>query len=130
MNSLRVATSPDFLESVAEKVLDAAGFKPGDSWQDTIGLEWDTGGIVFLKHAHRWYSAHLVFLPKTKDIAGKCRQALNYLFTKTDCYVLTGEIPVHLKHAVRIAAKFMPRLPDKEGLARFMLIRDDYLEGN
>lgn len=122
---MRRATSPEFLESVANHpaVLPYIGgngqpFKAGESWANTVALEWDEGGIVFLRTAPGVYSAHFVFLPKTRDIPAKCAEALRYMFTRTPCHTVTGKTPLHLKHAVRAAqAGGMRHLFDCDGHA-------------
>jgi hypothetical protein len=130
---MRVATGPAFLESVANhpRVIRAIGctaerFEAGESWKDSIGLEWDTGGIVFIRHAPGWYSVHLVFLPKTPDVLGKCAEAARHMFTQTDARVLTGDIPTHLRHACRVARKMMIHVGDQDGRSLFRLTAEEW----
>jgi len=133
---VKVSTSPEFLESVANhpRVLpniggDGKPFKAGDSWADSVGLEWDEGGIVFVRQAPGIYSAHFVFLPKTPDILGKCREALRYMFTRTACHTVTGKTPIHLKHARRAAkAAGMVHLFDCDGYAHTRLTAREWIK--
>ena len=131
---MRVATGPEFLESVANhpRVIRAIGcagdaFAAGDSWADSIGLEWDEGGIVFHRTAPGIYSAHLVFLPKTRDVAAKCADALRYMFTRTGARVITGTIPLRLRHARQVAKTArMRHLFDCNGFAHYRLTVQDW----
>jgi hypothetical protein len=54
-------------------------FRCGEPWERTVALEWDEGGVVFVEQAPGVFSAHVLFLPKTRDVAGKVQQALDYL---------------------------------------------------
>ena len=131
---MKRSESPAFLESVANhpRVLRAIGctgeqFTAGDSWADSIGLEWDEGGIVFHRTAPGIYSAHLVFLPKTQGIAAKCADALRYMFTRTGARVITGTIPLRLRHARAVAkAAHMRHLFDCDGKAHYRLTVQDW----
>jgi hypothetical protein len=132
---VRVATSPAFLEGVANdpRVRPHIGpgthrFEAGESWARTVALEWDTGGIVFLREAEGVYSGHWVFLPKTPDVIGKARAALAYLFANTNANAVIGQTPVHLKHALRAAkAAGMRHLFTCDGIAHSAMTRQDWL---
>lgn len=68
----------------------------------TIALEWDEGGVVFLEEAPGVYSIHLLFLPKTRDVLGKVRQALDYLIPEhADCVL--ADFPSGFRHVRRLA---------------------------
>lgn len=108
---MKVATSPAFLEACANhpKVLPNISFAGerftfGAHWADCIGLEWDDGGIVFNRVAPDEYAAHLLFLPKARDVPAKCRSALVYLFAK-GALAVYGEIPERLPHVHRVARR-------------------------
>lgn len=133
---MRVARSPAFLEWVANhpRVRPYIGpgterFEAGHSWQETIALEWDTGGIVFVRTAPRVYSAHWVFLPDTTDVVGKARQALRHMFTATDAQKITGRTPMKLRHARKAAqAAGMRHLFNCAGDSFCELTRDEWLK--
>ena len=107
---MRVSTSPDFLQSVANdpRVFPAIASKGRGAfdlsafWADCIGLEFETGGWVFHRIAPGVYDAHTLFLPKSVDVRGKAREALRYMFTHGATEIL-GRIPVDLPHARRLA---------------------------
>ena len=132
---MRVAVSPAHLEAVANhprvRPYIGAGTDPiaaGDSWQRTVALEWDEGGIVFMLEAPGVYSAHWVFLPKTKEVIGKAREALRYLFTHTDAQRVIGKTPLQLRHARKAAlAAGMNHLFDCSGFSYCELTRSAWL---
>ena len=134
---MRVATTPDHLESVANhpRVRPYIGpgsgeFRAGESWGRTVALEWDTGGIVFLLEAPGIYSGHWVFLPKTPDVIGKAREAIAYLFAHTDARKIIGKTPTHLKHALRAAkAAGMRHRFNCDGTSYTELTRHDFTKG-
>ena len=130
---MKVSESPAFLESVANhpRVIRAIGFtgdrfEAGDSWNWSIGLEWPTGGIVFVREAPGVYSGHLVFAPKTKDVLGKTRQAIRYLFTRTPAHTLTGAIRLENLPARRIARALMNHQHDQDGFSHYLLTARDW----
>jgi hypothetical protein len=128
------ANSPAFLESIANdprvRPFIGAGlgeFRAGDSWERSIGLEFERGGVVFLKEAPGIYSAHLVFLPHASPLK-KCLQSLRYVFTRTDCHTVTGSIPVDNRQARRIARLAgMDYLGDREGYSHYRLTARDWI---
>lgn len=106
---MRRALCPAHLEAIANSPQVAARlgsdgtFRAGASWHRTVALEWDEGGVVFLREGPAVYSGHWVFLPKTKDVVGKGREALAYLFAHTDCLRVIGMTPQTNKAAIRAA---------------------------
>jgi hypothetical protein len=106
---VRRASDPVFLESIANdpriasRVGSDGSFRAGDSWDRTVALEWDTGGIVFLQEAPGLYSGHWVFLPGTPGVVAKGRQALDYLFSNTDAQHVIGLTPLDNPRAIRAA---------------------------
>jgi hypothetical protein len=107
---VRRATAPDFLESVANHprvrpyIGGSGEFRCGDSWARTIALEWDDGGVVFLEEGPGVYSAHLVFLPKAKDVLGKCQQAMAYLMPQHADRLLC-DFPSRYRHVRKIVER-------------------------
>lgn len=134
---MRVARSPAFLEFVANhpRVRPYIGpgtqrFEAGYSWFRTVALEWPEGGVVFLRELGTIYSAHLVFLPKTKDAAGKFRQALAYLFTNTDCQTVIGQTNTRWRHVRRTAeAAGLKHIKDEGGASHYALTRQAWTQG-
>jgi hypothetical protein len=105
---VRVATSPAFLEAVANDpaVLPAVASKGRGKfdlsaiWPECIGLEFDTGGWVLHRAAPGVYDAHTLFLPKSVNVREKAREALAYLFG-LDAVLVIGRVPADLPHARR-----------------------------
>lgn len=132
---MRVATSPTFLEGVANhpRVRPYIGpggdeFRAGDSWQRTVAFEWDEGGVVFIREAPCTYSVHLVFLPKTKDPAGKLREALARIF-KTDCREVFGVTPARFRHVRRVAeAAGLRHIKDEAGSSHYGLTAKQFTD--
>ena len=132
---MRVATSPAFLEACANcpRVRPYIGgglglFAAGESWKHTVGLEWDTGGIVFVQHSPGIYSGHWVFLPGTTDVVAKARDALRHMFTETNALKITGKTPLKLRHARKAAqAAGMRHLFDCAGYSYTEISRAQWL---
>ena len=123
----------DFLESLANdpRIRPFIGgegeVRAGESWNDSIGLEWDSGGIVFLKESPGVYSAHLLFLPHASPLK-KCLEALRYMFTRTACHTVIGQIPTDNANARRIAVLAgMDHLGDKNGHSHYRLTARDWV---
>lgn len=134
---MKRAVDPAFLESIANHpsvrpYLGGDGkseFRTEDTWAQTIALEWPEGGLVFLRHAPGLYSGHFVFLPHTPDVAGKCREALDYMFTQTDAERIFGTTPLPFKHAIRTAKRAGFRhTHTANGLSHCELTRQQWLE--
>ena len=132
---MRVAVSPALLEAVANhprvRPYIGPGSEPceaGESWQRTIALEWDEGGVVFMREAHGQYSVHLVFLPHTKDPAAKLAQALRHMFTQTDCLEVIGATPTRYRHVRKTAtAAGLKHIKDEDGISHYALTRSQWL---
>ena len=106
---MRVATTPDFLESIANdpRVRPWLGdssepVKAGDSWAITRALEWDDGGVVFMDEGVGVYSVHLVFARKAKGVIEKCFQAADWLFAHGGAAVV-ADIPATHRHVRAVA---------------------------
>jgi len=108
---MHVARSPDHLKAISDHprvraYIGGDGVSPADpgaSWDRSVALEWEEGGIIFTLVSQGVYSAHLVFAPKTQDTVGKCKDALTYLFTHTDARRVVGKTPRDIRHAIRLA---------------------------
>ena len=129
---MRVATSPAFLEAIANDprvrpALGGEGEFRCTTWAGTVALEWDEGGIVFRPEWPGVYSAHWLFLPHTKDVLGKASEALAYLFTHTDAAKVIGQTPLHLKHAIRAARNAgMRHIADLQGHSLSEMTRQEW----
>lgn len=130
---MRRATSPTFLESVANDprvrpfIGGSGEVKAGKTWRDTIALEWDGGGIAFLRESPGVYSAHLLFLPNASPLK-KCLEALRYMFTRTGCHTVIGQIPQDNEPARRIAlAAGMQHLGDTNGHSHYRLTAREWI---
>lgn len=130
---MKRADSPDFLEAIANdpRIRPYIGgegeVRAGETWKDTIALEWEQGGVVFLKESPGVYSAHLLFLPNASPLK-KCLDALRYMFTRTGCHTVTGTIPDTNTRARRIAlAAGMQHLGDSDGLSHYRLTVRDWI---
>lgn len=129
---MRRAVTPDFLESVANhpRVRPYIGghgeFRAGESWAQTVALEWDEGGIVFLREAPGRYSVHVVFLPKTKGAADKLRQALGYVFA-LDAQTVIGSTPTKYRHVRKVAELAgLKHIKDESGFSHYRLTASEW----
>ena len=131
---MRVASSPDFLESVANDpqvfpYVSGGQSEPvrfGVKWADCIGLEWDTGGFVFHRHDPVTYEVHTLFLPHTPDTNGKAREALGYMFGHGAETILT-QVAKDLPHVRRFAKRHgFRKFGEGEGRDYFELTREDW----
>ena len=107
---MKVSDSPAFFERIANdaRVFPAIarkGREPFDLsgiWPDCIGLEFDTGGLIFHQHEPDIYNVHILFLPKTRDAKGKALHAVGDVF-KAGAKELIAVIPADLPHCRRLA---------------------------
>ena len=133
---MKRAIGPEFLESIANhpRVIRNIGckgeqFTAGESWKDSIGLEWPDGGLVFHRSSPGVYSVHIVFAPKAKDVADKCRDAFRYMFTRTPAHTLTGKVPMRLRHVRNMAIDSgMNHLFDCDGYAFYRLTAREWIK--
>ena len=108
---LRVAQTPEFLESVANhpSVFPAVSRKGqgcidlSGVWHKCIGLEFEGGGWLFDRLDMGRYEVHTLFLPKSRHTREKAAQAKRYLFTATDALELVTRVPDDLPHALALA---------------------------
>jgi hypothetical protein len=134
---VKVATSPDFLESVANdprvhrfvSLGEPVSF--GGQWGDCIGLEWDTGGFVFHRRDPDTYEVHTLFLPHTPDTNGKAQQALGYMFNTIGAQTLLTQVAKDLPHVRRFAKrhgfrKFAEGPWGEVGADYFILTREEW----
>ena len=109
---MRVADSPEFLESVANhprvypyvSVKGCGEIRFGPIWADCVALQWDDGGFLFHRQDEGVYEVHTLFLPGAKDAAGKAQQAREYMFDNGARLLLT-QVPRDLPHVRRFAEK-------------------------
>ena len=106
---MKVATSPEFLESVAndERVHkwvaeDGKPISLAAIWPESIGIEFDTGGFLFQRLGVGVYEVHTLFLPKSVRVYDKARLAAQYMFCATDCKEILTKVP-----AFNIAARHL-----------------------
>lgn len=59
-------------------------------------VDGDNGGIFFKQHEPTVYEAHTQFLPTVRGASAlkSTRQAIHYMFTRTDCMELVTRVPV------------------------------------
>lgn len=106
---MRVAGTPDFLESIANDPLirpwvgGNGEVRAGESWARTVALEWDDGGVIFMREAPRVYSVHLVFKRKARDVLAKLADAKRFAFEHMDAHTLVAEIPATHRHVRKCA---------------------------
>jgi hypothetical protein len=124
------AADPAHLEQIANhpRVRPFIGgqgeIRAGATWDRTIALEWDEGGVVFLEEAPGVFSIHLVFLPKTRDVAGKVSAALNYLMP-SHADVVLADFPAGFKHVRRLAKRLgFTHHSDAHGWAHYVLAKE------
>jgi hypothetical protein len=98
---LKVATSPDFLQSV----IDHPQVKPWVApdgvtdvplekvFADGIALEFETGGFFFHRLGDGVYEVHTLFLPGTKNALACCKASAHFLFCATDCLRIVTKVP-------------------------------------
>lgn len=123
---MRVAADPAHLEAIANDpairpYLGGDGeVRAGDSWANTIGLEWDSGGVVFVQEAMGIYSGHLVFARKTQDTLAKVQEAFRHMFCTVKAREIRADFPSHFAHVRRIVrALGMRHISDNNGSAHY-----------
>lgn len=72
-------------------------------WDWCVGIEFDTGGWIFQQLEGGYYEVHTLFLPKSRDIVPKAKQALHHMFTRTDMLECVTRVPRDLPHALKLA---------------------------
>ncbi|WP_396615500.1 hypothetical protein ACHZ97_14605 [Lysobacter soli] len=108
---MKISESPDFLESIANHPrvfphVSMAGqthLTLQSSWDACVGIEFDTGGWIFHQLMMGYYEVHTLFLPKSKGVVEKAREALHYMFTATDALEIVTKVPADLPHALALA---------------------------
>lgn len=111
--SMRVASSPRFLESVANhpKVFPyvtlrgVSEIRFGPNWANCIGLEWEDGGFVMHRQDDYVYEVHTLFLPRARDTAEKAQEAKRYMFDKVGARLLLTQVARDLPHVRRFAER-------------------------
>lgn len=116
---MRVATSPDFLQSVIdhpqvrpwlvqdhdpEKIPLSLVFDQG------IGLEFEDGGFFFHNLGDGVYEVHTLFFPSVKDAFACCQAVAHFMFCATDCTRIVTKVPADNVPAWRLTEKmgFIP----------------------
>jgi hypothetical protein len=105
---LRLSTSPDFLQSVIDarwEWVARDGTPKGrlaDVFDCCLCVESDSGGVVCTRHGDT-LDAHLMFLPKARDVLGQCRDALRLLFLYAN--TITGAIASDNTAALRLVRR-------------------------
>lgn len=110
---MRVATGPAFLNSVMrdERVwpwVTCDGVESADLaaiWDRSVGIEFDTGGFVFYRLDDGVYEAHTLFLPRSRDVVAKTKEAVRYLFCGTDCMRIVTKVAADNPPAMRLAER-------------------------
>lgn len=110
---MKVATSPDFLQSVIDHPevfpwLVPDGVTQGslaDMFDQGITLEFETGGFFFHQLGEGIYDAHLCFLPGTENAIECGQEAARYMFCATDCNRILARVPLDNPKAYRFAEK-------------------------
>lgn len=115
---MKIAESPAFLESVANdprvfpsiSVPGMARIDLAPAWRACIGLEFDTGGWILHRSEPGVYEVHTLFLPKSRQIREKAREAMLFVFSCTDAIELLTKVPADLPHAraLTLAMGFRP----------------------
>lgn len=120
---MKRATAPDHLERIANHPRVRPFIGDTGPILPVIALEWDEGGVVFLEEAPGVFSIHLLFLPKTRDVIGKVRAALDYLMPDHADRVL-ADFPAGFKHVRRLCAPLgFAHHHDAHGWAHY--VKDD-----
>jgi hypothetical protein len=106
---MKVATSPDFLQSVIDAVWhwvaqdDEPHVPLASAFEHVVGLEFEDGGFVFIPHGDTW-EVHTLFLPGAKDPFSCAREAAAYVFSH-GCERITTEVPADNVPADRLTRK-------------------------
>lgn len=146
---MRIAESPAFLQGIANdprvfpavSVPDMASIDFTGAWPACIGVEFDTGGWVFHRSEPGVYEVHTLFLPKSRQVREKAREAALFMFTCTDAVELLTKVPADLPHAKALALasgfRFIYRRREawpREGGAvdvdYFRMTLDEWIVGN
>jgi hypothetical protein len=110
---LKIDTTPDFLESVANhprvypyvSVKGCGYIRFGKIWDDCIAVVFDTGGWLFHRQDHNVYEVHTMFLPKSRDVNAKALRALGYMFDEAGADLIVTQIAGDLPHVRRLALR-------------------------
>lgn len=112
---MKVSTSPDFLQSVIDKVwkwVARDDESPEQTrqlleqlWDRCIGLEWPEGGFLLIPKGPGTYEIHTLFLPVVKDPVACGNEAAEYVFCLTDCTRVVTQVPADNIAADRLTRK-------------------------
>ncbi len=98
---MRVAQSPDFLQSVIDHPEVSYWIKPDGHegidlsrvFSDGIGFEFETGGFFFHRLGDGIYEVHTLFLPGSTGAFAACRAVAHYMFCATECTKIVTKVP-------------------------------------
>jgi hypothetical protein len=108
---VRLATSPDFLQSVMERVY---GWVAQDDEIDAdlsalfptcLFLEFETGGFVVQPLGGGRWEVHTLFLPGSRDVAACGAEAADFVFNHTDAQLVVTRVPVDNRAADRLTRR-------------------------
>lgn len=142
---MRVAESPDFLQSVIDHPQVKRWIAPDGVdelslsavFADGIALEFDTGGFFFHRLGDGVYEVHTLFLPGTKNALDCCKAAAHFMFCATDCTRIVTKVPEDNIPAWKLTekmgfradyvqpAKFL-RNGTLHGVRHYSLVMDDW----
>jgi hypothetical protein len=108
---LKISTCPAYFEAIANhpKVFAAIAMRGqqrvefGAAWPSLLGLEFEGGGWLLQQHMVGYYEVHTLFLPKTRNVREKAKEAMRHVFCATDALELVTRIPADLPHALALA---------------------------
>lgn len=115
----RVATSPDFIQSVMDHPKVRPWIAPDGIdgplsiaaiFDQGICLEFDGGGFFFHRLGDGVMEVHTMFLPGTHGVADACRAAAEHLFCGTECLKIVTKVPVDNVPAMRLTERVGFRL--------------------
>lgn len=115
----RLATSPDFIQSVMDHPQVRAWITPDGVegplllsaiFEQGLGLEFEGGGFFFHRLGDGVMEVHTMFLPGTKHVADACHAAAQYLFCGTECLKIVTKVPTDNIPATRLTERVGFRL--------------------
>lgn len=96
---MKVATSPDFLQSVIDARWDwiAQDDEPhaplSAVFDRFVALENEHGGFLFFPKGEGVWEVHTLFLPTVRDALGHAKDAAKHMFARTDCDAIVTQVP-------------------------------------
>ena len=108
---MKVATSPDFLQSVIDAVWgwvaqdDEPRVPLSAAFDRFVCLENEHGGFVFVPHGGGEWEVHTLFLPTVRDAYSHAREAAAHMFARGDCDRITTQVPADNVPADRLTRR-------------------------